>query len=272
MALAVGAYVWPEQDRLGRRRRRGPDHLVNIGGLERTAFVTRILLVVSLAALAAVVIAAWTSPTATSLERITPIDAGVYEMLQSAGLLFFAFAGYARIATLGEEVKTRRRRSRRRSLGRCCSCSPSTLVVGGHGGLGCAHRRARRDLAPLRAGGRGRGRDALAPMVRVGAAIAALGVLLNLVPGVSRTTLAMARRRELPGWFAHVDERRDLPLRAETTVVLVVGVLVSLLGLRSAIAISGTAILTYYAITNASALTLTSRAAPLAALDRGRTA
>ena len=29
---------------------------------------------------------------------------GAYGILQAAGLLFFAFAGYARIATLGEEV------------------------------------------------------------------------------------------------------------------------------------------------------------------------
>ena len=32
-------------------------------------------------------------------------DGGLYGILQSAGLLFFAFAGYARIATLGEEVR-----------------------------------------------------------------------------------------------------------------------------------------------------------------------
>jgi APA family basic amino acid/polyamine antiporter len=66
----------------------------------------------------------------------------------------------------------------------------------------------------------------------------------------------MARERELPHWFAHVDTTRSLPLRAELTVAAVVIVLVVVLDLRSAIGISGVAVLTYYAITNASALTL----------------
>jgi APA family basic amino acid/polyamine antiporter len=98
--------------------------------------------------------------------------------------------------------------------------------------------------------------DRLAGIVRVGAGIAALGVLLNLIPGVSRTTLAMARRRELPSWLGLVSARRSLPVRAEVTVAAVVIVLIVALDLRSAIGISGVAVLTYYAITNASALTM----------------
>jgi APA family basic amino acid/polyamine antiporter len=93
-------------------------------------------------------------------------------------------------------------------------------------------------------------------VVDIGAGIAALGVLLNLIPGVSRTSLAMAREHDLPRWFAHVDTTRSLPLRAELTVAAVVIVLVVVLDLRSAIGISGVAVLTYYAITNAAALTL----------------
>ena len=98
--------------------------------------------------------------------------------------------------------------------------------------------------------------DQLQPIVGAGAAIASLGVLLNLIPGVSRTVLAMSRRRELPPWFAKVDERRSLPVRAELIVVAVVAVLVLVVELRSAIALSGVAVLTYYAITNASAFVL----------------
>jgi basic amino acid/polyamine antiporter, APA family len=257
MALAVGAYVWPEQERWVGIAAVVVITLVNIGGLERTAFVTRILLAVSLAALAVVVFAAWSSD-ATSLERITPVEASPYEMLQSAGLLFFAFAGYARIATLGEEVRDPEVTIPKAIPRALLFVLGVYLVVGISSVSAVPIDVLAATDAPLRAVAEAAGRDALAPLVRVGAAIASLGVLLNLVPGVSRTVLAMARRRELPGWFDHVDHRRDLPLRAESTVVLAVGVLVSLLGLRSAIAISGTAVLTYYAITNASALTLTS--------------
>ena len=98
--------------------------------------------------------------------------------------------------------------------------------------------------------------DWLAPIVRIGAGIAALGVLLNLIPGVSRTVLAMARRRELPSWFATIDDRRSLPLRAEVAVTAVVIVLTATLDLRGAIGFSGVTILTYYAITNAACSTL----------------
>lgn len=255
MALAVGAYVWPEHERLVAILAVTAIALVNIGGLERTALVTRVLLGVSLVALVVVVIAAWSSET-TTLDRITPIDASPYDVLQSAGLLFFAFAGYARIATLGEEVREPEVTIPKAVPRALFLVLGVYLVVGVSAVSAVPAEVLGATDAPLQAVVEAAGRDALAPLVRIGAAIASLGVLLNLVPGVSRTALAMARRRELPAWFDHVDGRRNLPLRAETTVVIVVGVLVSLLGLRSAIALSGTAVLTYYAITNASALTL----------------
>jgi basic amino acid/polyamine antiporter, APA family len=255
MALTVGAYLWPEQDRAVAVAAVVLITAVNIGGLSRTVAVTKVLLVVSLGALAAVVIAGWTSPGAT-LDRITPIDAGVYEVLQSAGFLFFAFAGYARIATLGEEVKDPATTIPRAIplalavvLAIYAVVAVTALAVVPAGALASTS-------APLQLVVDAGRLDGLGPIVDVGAGIAALGVLLNLIPGVSRTTLAMARERELPHWFAHVDERRSLPLRAELTVAAVVIGLVVLLDLRSAIGISGVAILTYYAITNASSLTL----------------
>ena len=66
----------------------------------------------------------------------------------------------------------------------------------------------------------------------------------------------MARNRDVPGWFAHIDERRSLPLRAELTVAAVVIALVVTIEITSSIAVSGVAVLTYYAVTNAAAITL----------------
>jgi APA family basic amino acid/polyamine antiporter len=256
MALAFGAYVWPEQERLVAIVAVVLIALVNIGGLERTAFVTRLLLVVSLSTLLVVVVAAC-SGDAGDMDVVSPIDATPYGVVQSAGLLFFAFAGYARIATLGEEVRDPEV-TIPKAVPRALFFVLAVYLVVGVSILRAvpAEVIASTD-APLRAVVEAVGRDALAPLVRIGAAIATLGVLLNLVPGVARTALAMSRRRELPGWLDHVDARRNLPLRAETAVVGIVGVLVVLLGLRSAIAVSGTAVLTYYAVTNAAALTLT---------------
>ena len=254
MALTVGAYLWPAQERAVAVAAVVAITAVNIGGLSRTVAVTRVLLAVSVTALVVVVAAGWSSADAT-LDRLTPVDAGWFDILRSAGFLFFAFAGYARIATLGEEV-----RDPGRTIPRAIPLAlGGVLVVYAVVAVTALDTVDAEQLAvtdaPLRlvteaATGR------LDGVVGVGAGIAALGVLLNLIPGVSRTTLAMARRRELPHWYAHVDPRRALPIRAELTVAAVVVVLVVVLDLRNAIAVSGVAVLTYYAVTNSAALTL----------------
>jgi APA family basic amino acid/polyamine antiporter len=255
MALTVGAYLWPEQDRAVAVAAIVLITAVNIGGLTRTVAVTRVLLAVSLAALVVVVAGGWSSDEAT-LERLTPIDADVYGILQSAGFLFFAFAGYARIATLGEEVRDPAV-TIPRAVPRALAAVLALYLVVGVTALAVVPAAAlAATAAPLQLVVAAGPLDALGPVVDVGAGIAALGVLLNLIPGVSRTSLAMARERELPHWFAHIDTARSLPLRAELTVAAVVVVLVVVLDLRSAIGISGVAILTYYAITNAAALTM----------------
>jgi basic amino acid/polyamine antiporter, APA family len=255
MALTVGAYLWPEQDRAVAVAAVVLITAVNIGGLSRTVAVTRVLLIVSMTALVAVVAAGWSSSGA-SVDRLTPIDADVYGVLQSAGFLFFAFAGYARIATLGEEVKDPAV-TIPRAIPRALAAVLAVYLVVGVTALATVPASAlAATSAPLQLVMDAGRLDALGPVVDIGAGIAALGVLLNLIPGVSRTSLAMARERELPHWFAHIDATRSLPLRAELTVAAVVIVLVVVLDLRSAIGISGVAILTYYAITNAAALTL----------------
>ena len=251
MALTFGAYLWPEQDRWVAVAAVVGITAVNIGGLTRTVAVTRVLLVVSVTALTAIVISGWSSDDA-DLGRITPIDGDMLDILQAAGFMFFAFAGYARIATLGEEVRDPAI-TIPKAVPRALLAVLAIYAVVGVTALAVVDAES---LAVVDAPLRLVASDSVGWLVRVGAGIAALGVLLNLIPGVSRTTLAMARNRELPHWFSHVDTSRSLPLRAELTVAVVVIVLVVVLDLRTSIAVSGVAVLTYYAITNASALTL----------------
>ena len=255
MALAVGAYLLPEHERAVAAVAVAVITSVNIGGLSRTVAVTRVLLVISVLALAVVVGSGWASDTA-ELARLTPVDAGPWDVLRSAGFLFFAFAGYARIATLGEEVRDPAV-TIPRAIPRALALVLVVYAIVGVTALAVVPADSLAATgAPLRLVVEAGGLSSLAPITQVGAGIAALGVLLNLIPGVSRTTLAMARRHELPHWFAHVDVRRSLPIRAELTVAAVVLVLVLTLDLRGAIAFSSVTVLTYYAITNASALTL----------------
>ena len=229
---------------------------VSCFGVTRTAGVTRVVVTVVLAVLAFVVVAGLASGDADP-SRLTDgwADAGWYGVLQSAGLIFFAFAGYARIATMGEEV-----REPQRTIPRAIVLALSgTLVV--YGVLGVVA------LAVL-------GPDALAEstspladvatvggwswavvVVGVGAALAALGALLALIAGVGRTALAMARKDDLPSWLAGVHPRYRVPHRATIVLGLVVIALVFTFDLRGAIGFSSFGVLLYYFIANASAFT-----------------
>jgi basic amino acid/polyamine antiporter, APA family len=79
---------------------------VNYHGITRTAALTKIIIAMVLATLAIVVIASLSGSSQLASDQSWDFLAGGwYGILQSAGLLFFAFAGYGRIATMGEEVR-----------------------------------------------------------------------------------------------------------------------------------------------------------------------
>ena len=110
--------------------------------------------------------------------------------------------------------------------------------------------------APLATAVRAGDLDSLTPAVRIGGSVAALGVLLSRIAGVSRTAFAMAADRKLPHWLDAVHPTHKIPHRAEVTVGFLVAALVAVIDLRHAIGFSSFCVLTYYAIANASAWTL----------------
>ncbi|MFF5919939.1 APC family permease [Streptomyces flavochromogenes] len=256
MALTVGSYIWPGQAHAVAVAAVVALTVVNYAGVQKSALLTRLIVAVVLAVLAAVVVAAFTSDAADAARLDIGSDAGFGGVLQAAGLLFFAFAGYARIATLGEEVRDPQRTVPRAipvalgiTLVVYAFVAVAVLTVLGPEGLAKA-------TAPLSDAARAAGADWLAPVVRVGAAVAALGSLLALILGVSRTTLAMARDRHLPHALAAVHPRFKMPHRAELVVGAVVAVLAATVDVRGAIGFSSFGVLAYYAIANASAWTL----------------
>lgn len=257
MALTVGAYAWPGQAHAVAVAAVVALTAVNYTGVQKSALLTRVIVALVLAVLAAVAAAALTSTGADAARLDIGADATVGGVLQAAGLLFFAFAGYARIATLGEEVRDPARTIPRAipiALGITllvyAVVAIAVLTVLDPGGLADA-------TAPLSDAVRAAGADRLVPVVRAGGAVAALGSLLALILGVSRTTLAMARDRHLPHALAAVHPRFGVPHRAELAVGAVVAVLAATTDVRGAIGFSSFGVLAYYAIANASAWTLT---------------
>ena len=260
MALTVGLYLLP-----------GHAHAVavtavvaltalNYRGIHSSTALTRVIVIVICVVLAAVVAVAALSGAA----QPDQLGAGWGEagwggaagVLQAAGLLFFAFAGYARIATLGEEMRDPARTIPRAiplalgiTLAVYAAIAVSLLAVLGP-------ERLATSSAPLADAVKACGASALVPVVTTAAAVAALGSLLSLILGVSRTTLAMARDRHFPKQLAAVHPRFAVPHRAELAVGAVVAAIAAVADVRAAIGFSSFAVLLYYSVTNASAWTL----------------
>jgi basic amino acid/polyamine antiporter, APA family len=231
---------------------------LNYRGITRTAALTRVLVAVVLVALAVAVAVALAGGEPGLGGLVLDIgELSAYAVLQSAALLFFAFAGYARIATLAEEV-----RDPHRTIPRAITLALGVVVVV-YAVVGATV------LAVL-------GPDALAtssapvaeavattgwawapPVARIGAAAASLGALLALVAGVGRTALAMGRHGDLPQWLAAVHPRFRVPHHAEVAVAVAVCVLVVTVDLRGAIGFSAFGVLVYYLVANMSAFTQT---------------
>jgi APA family basic amino acid/polyamine antiporter len=225
---------------------------VNYRGVTRTAGLTRILVAIVLAALALAVTAG-----VSAGEPYVPGTAGVtpYGILQSSGLLFFAFAGYARIATMGEEVRDPQRTIPRAIVGALSIAVAVYALVAVSLLLVLGPDRLAGSAAPIADLVRAAGWNWAEPAVRVGAAAAALGALLALIAGVGRTTLAMARERDLPGWLAAVHPRFRVPHRAEITLAVAICAVVIIADVRAAIGFSSFGVLVYYFVANAAALT-----------------
>ncbi|GAA3406795.1 APC family permease [Pseudarthrobacter polychromogenes] len=256
MALTFGSYAWPGYAVPAAVAAVVVLTGVNLLGITRTALLTRILLCIVLATLAFVAVAAAVGPHPGPGAGGTAGGSSLGGVLPAAGLMFFAFAGYARIATLGEEVKDPSRAIPRAILAALAAAFAIYLTLAllllNHlpGGQIAATRTPLLDavLESQFQGG--------ALLVQVGAAAACLGALLALITGVGRTTLAMARERDLPAPLAKVGGKHTVPYVAELAVAAVVILLLLTTDVMTVVGFSSFGVLIYYAVANASAYTL----------------
>ncbi len=232
---------------------------VNLLGITRTALLTRVLLAVVLASLVLVAAAAVVGPHPQAMAAAPGAAASIRDVLSAAGLVFFAFAGYARIATLGEEVKDPARTIPRAIFG---ALSLAFVIYLGLALLLQGHLPAQQlalSTTPLLDAVAASGLQGGTPLVQVGAAAGSLGALLALIAGVGRTTLAMARERDLPAALAQVGGAHPVPVAAELAVAAAVIVLLLTTDVLTVVGFSSFGVLVYYAVTNASAYTLVRR-------------
>ena len=256
IALTFGAYIDPDFARPLAVGAVVALTAVNLFGVQRATTLVKVMVAIVLGSLAVVVMSSATS--SPSVSNIGPLDAGgIRGTLEAAALLFFAFAGYARIATLGDEVRDPVRAIPRAipiALGITllvyAAVAFAALVAVGPEALAVSD-------APLSTVAEAGTLDWAEPVVRIGATVASLGVLMSLLLGVSRTLFAMGGGGDLPHWLDAVHVTHRMPHHAVAAVAVAVIAVVLVADLRGAIGFSSFTVLTYYAIANASALTLT---------------
>jgi APA family basic amino acid/polyamine antiporter len=246
IALVGGLYLWPGFERPVAIGLVLVLAALNATGVRSTAIVSAVAAAVVIAVLVAVLVLALPGADPSRLGG----EARPLGVLPATGLIFFAFAGYARIATLGEEVRDPVRvlpRAVLVAVGTVFLLSAATLgvllgVLGVDGLAGATAPVA--ELAPP--GGE--------LVLRAAAGLACVGSLAGVLAGLSRTGLAMARDGELPRALARIGRRTATPVVSDASVAVVAVAAVLVLEPAQVIGVSAVAVLGYYAIAHLAAL------------------
>lgn len=236
------------------------------GGLRRSNRTNIAIVSLTLVSLGAFVVFGWLSVEADALgeriglARLKEAFGSPADLLHATALMFVAYTGYGRIATLGEEVRAPGRTIPRAiittlviSLLLYVAVAATTVAVVGPAAFAAS---THGEAAPLEVVAKSFRHPHVAWLVAAGAVTAMAGVLLNLLLGLSRMLLAMARRREMPAELDRIREDTKSPARAVWTVGAVIAALVLLGDIKTTWSFSAFTVLVYYGLTNLAALRL----------------
>jgi APA family basic amino acid/polyamine antiporter len=239
------------------------------GGIRRSNRGNAAVVGVALTGLVLLVVASAPTVVDRGLESFTPLlpteaAGGVGALLEGAALMFVAFTGYGRIATLSEEVLEPRRVIPRAIFVTTAAVSMLYLGVAAAGvgvlGAEAFGEAAERTAAPLESVARALDVPLLAELIAVAAVAAMVGVLLNLVLGLSRVLLAMARRGDAPRFLSRVDPVKASPVVSVWACGLTIAALALIGDVRTTWSFSAFTVLIYYALTNLAALRMPTEA------------
>ena len=252
-ALTIGAYAWPGYERLVGLLAVAVALVLDLRGIVKSVRVTAVLVALVLIVLGALVAGFLLNQASGTPESAALPPASGAGLVAAAGILFVAFAGYARVTVLGEEV-----RDPARTIPRAMIASFLVVIVvyavvavvvlrAASGGLVLS-------VAPLESVAASVGSTALEILVRAGAVIAAGAVLLSLIAGIGRTLFAMGRGGDAPRALDKVTESTRVPARAEISAAVLAALVVVVGGIGFALALSAALILTYYGVAHLAVL------------------
>ena len=239
--------------------------LLVLSGLQRSNRVNAVLVGLTLSTLVVFILGGLPSALAKGAEHLSPVlpnskGAGWSDLLHATALMFVAYTGYGRIATLGEEVKNPRRTIPRAIITTLGLSMVLYMAVGAVAlaavGSEAYFAAATHGAAPLEIIAQTFGQPGIPWVLTLGALTAMAGVLLNLLMGLSRVLLAMGRRADMPAAAARLDRGRTTPYVAVASIGLIVGALVLIGDVKTTWSFSAFTVLVYYALTNYCALRL----------------
>lgn len=238
--------------------------MVVLSGLRRSNITNIMIVSVTVIALGLFIVGGLPQVVANAESNLSPFfntdGNSIANLLQATALMFVAYTGYGRIATLGEEVREPRRVIPRAII--VTLMTTMVLYVGvaivGVGAVGTdlLAGTANSQAAPLEIAAYEFGIPLIPQIVAIGAITAMLGVLLNLILGLSRVLLAMGRRHDMPSVTARINVANSTPYVAVVVIGILIAGLVLIGNVKTTWSFSAFTVLIYYSITNLSALRL----------------
>ena len=240
--------------------------VIILTGIKRSNTANIVIVSITLLTLSFFIIAGLPVLTTQGLTNLTPFFATANQesvnpitaVLHATALMFVAYTGYGRIATLGEEVREPRKTIPKAIILTMIVTMLLYIVVAivsvGTVGAETLSQAATSKAAPLEVAARSFPIPGSPQIIAIGAITAMLGVLLNLILGLSRVVLAMGRRGDLPRVFARLNETGTTPFWAVIVVGIAIAFLVLIGNVKTTWSFSAFSVLIYYAITNLASL------------------
>lgn len=237
-----------------------------LSGLRRSSLINVVIVSLTIFVLLVFAVAGLFNITTQDVSaNFTPFfpevdSSSIYNILYATALMFVAYTGYGRIATMGEEVQNPRKTIPRAIITTLIVSAGLYMIVAvaaiGATGSGLLNGLEGTSATPLESAAKVLGQPGLAILIAVGAVTAMLGVLLNLILGLSRVALAMGRRGDLPPVLGRLTQKQT-PRSAILFVGLIIATLTLIGDVKTTWSFSAFTVLIYYAITNLAALQLT---------------
>lgn len=236
--------------------------LVVLSGIKRSNLANIVIVSVTLLSLGFFILICLPRAVGQGVDNLTPFFSNSWgDVLHASALMFVAYTGYGRIATMGEEARSPRETIPKAMivclvLTMLLYITVATVGIGAVGADTLADATGQTKAAPLEVVARSVGGAGAAFVLAIGAIAAMLGVLLNLILGLSRVLLAMGRRTDAPKFLARLNQGQTAPYWAVIVVGVAIACLVLLGNVKTTWSFSAFSVLIYYAITNFAALKL----------------